>query len=434
MPMANVKSILPKIYASLLILSGLANTLYLLANFGNISFLTSPKWLAILTWCDTAALVTGLALFKTPLNFVIGYGLLRSRPWARYGVLAGLATLPLLISTELLWWEQYRLTYPWLLFLLVTTAATLVLFTRPRVKGIYDNGRQFRMVSWPGLLAGGVVLLACAPLLFTVSCKQMFWKMAMAPEIRQVTLSPPPSPVAGLVQIRLLDSSLPVFADSHLMHYDRIGFTRNPWRFSFKGPGGFIEYRNASDYENAFENFPFFTARGFELEKFFVTNNWNPLVLTLRSIARGQFAKYDVQEVRSADAHGFVTLLDDSMKKGRRKLFATFSLYEKNGNRCCNGMAIILTGPGPDADRVLNALISSMRFLNPEEPEAAATHYRQGTELLRAGRKLEGQVELANAFYLLPDRKDFRETFEATLSLPARELPHTLDEVEVKRE
>ena len=96
--------------------------------------------------------------------------------------------------------------------------------------------------------------------------------------------------------------------------------------------------------------------------------------------------------------------------------------------------AIVLAEPGPDADRVLNTLISSVRFLDPEKPEAAAAHYRQGTELLRSGRKLEGQVELANAFYLLPDRKDFREAFEATLSRPARELPHTLDEVKAKRE
>jgi len=45
------------------------------------------------------------------------------------------------------------------------------------------------------------------------------------------------------------------------------------------------------------------------------------------------------------------------------------------------------------------------------------------------GEKLKGQVELANAFYLAPERKEFKEAFEATLSKMFRHLPHTLDQL-----
>lgn len=61
-------------------------------------------------------------------------------------------------------------------------------------------------------------------------------------------------------------------------------------------------------------------------------------------------------------------------------------------------------------------------------------HYRQGIALLHEGRKLEGQVELANAFFMVPDRKDFRDALEATLSKSAREIPHTWEELKAKHE
>jgi hypothetical protein len=245
-----------------------------------------------------------------------------------------------------------------------------------------------------------------------------------------VTIASPAAPANGLKIIQLMDSSLPVLSDSHLQHYDRIGFSRNPWSFSFKGSKGFIEFKNDSMYDSIFDKLPYLRAQGFDLEKFFHTNAWNPVILVLRSIARPQGNKYVVQEVDSRFVRGFVTIIDDRVRKGRRKIAATYTLYEKGDNRCLDGMVIMWGEPGPQTENLLTSCIASIRFLPPELPEAAENHFRQGNALIKQGKNLEGQVALANAVYLAPGRKDYREALEATLTKRFRDLPHTWNELQ----
>jgi hypothetical protein len=56
-----------------------------------------PKFFAITIKPNTAFInyfftFTGIALYTTPINIIVGYGLLRRRFWARYGVIAVMLT------------------------------------------------------------------------------------------------------------------------------------------------------------------------------------------------------------------------------------------------------------------------------------------------------------------------------------------------------
>jgi len=415
-----------KFYACLLILYGLSNTLYLSALFF-FKDLGSPGLLSYFSQCETAALWTGINLFKTPANFIVGYGLLHRRPWGRYALLAGIVTLPLEILTERLWWGNFRLNNSALFLLFCVVGATLALFMRPATREMFATAKPFRIV---GLAASAlVVLLSFVPLLSSVSVRWMYGSSLKPPEMHQAIFKSPSLPPEGMTSVHHLSASLPVFADSYIVNYDRIGFSRNPWRFLFKGTGGVIEYANHSIYENALEPFPSFKADGFELEKFFLTNRWNPVVQILRSISRPQGKKYDAYEAQTDAGKGFLIIYDDRMIKDKRRIVANYSLYEPHGPRCISGMIIVMPDSTADAMSIIAPIFASIRFLEPEKTEAAPAHYHQGTGYMNKGEKLKGQVELANAFYLAPERKEFKEAFEATLSKMFRGLPHTLDQL-----
>jgi len=415
-----------KFYACLLILYGLSNTLYLSALFF-FKDLGSPGLLSYFSQCETVALWTGISLFKTPANFIVGYGLLRCRPWGRYALFAGIATLPLQILTERLWWGNFRLNYSSLFLLFCVVGATLALFMRPATREMFAATKPFRIV---GLAASAfVVLLSFVPLLSSASVRWMYGSFGNPPEMRQASLKNSSSLTEGMISVRLLGTSVPVYADSYIINYDRIGFSVNPWRFLFKGTGGVIEYANHSIYENAFDLFPSFKAGGFELEKFFLTNRWNPIVQILRSISRPQGKKYDAYEIKTDVGKGFLIIYDDRMVKGKRRIVANYSLYEPHGPRCISGMIIVMPDSTADALSAIAPILASIRFLEPEKAETAPVHYRQGIGYMNGGEKLKGQVELANAFYLTPERKEFKEAFEATLSKIFRGLPHTLDQL-----
>ncbi len=420
-----MEKLIIKLYACLLVLYGLSNTLYLSALFF-FKDLASPNPLPCLTWCETAALWTGISLFKTPANFIVGYGLLRYRAWARYALFAGIATLPLQILTERLWWEDFRLNNSALFLLFCVVGATFALFMRQATRKMFAATRPFRFVELAAVTF--VVLLSFIPILCSVSTRKMLGSFGNPPEMHQVTLKSPSAPPDGMISVRLLDASLPVSANSYIMSYDRIGLSPNPWRFFFRGTGGVTEYANHSLYENAIEPFPSFKADGFELEKFFLTNRWNPLIQILRSISRPQGKKYDAYEVQTGAGKGFLIIYDDRMIKEKRRIVANYSLYEPHGPRCISGMIIIMPGSTADAVSVITPILASIRFLEPEKAEAAPIHYRQGIGYINEEQKLKGQVELANAFYLAPGRKEFKETFEATLSKMFRDVPHTLDQ------
>lgn len=421
-----MEKLVVKFYAYLLVLYGLSNTLYLSALFF-FKDLVSPDLLPYLSQCETAALWTGISLFKTPANFIVGNGLLRCRPWARYALLAGIATLPLEILTERLWWGDFRLNNSALLLLLCVVGATLFLFMRPTVKEMFITTRPFRFVGL--MVPAFVVLLSFVPILCSASVRWMYGSFVNLPEMRQATFKSPSTLPEKIISVHLLGASLPVSANSYIMTYDRIGFSRNPWRFLFRGAGGVIEYANHSMYENAFEQISSFKAAGFELEKFFLTNRWNPIVQILRMISRPQGKTYDAYEVQTDTGKGFLIIYDDRVVKGKRRIVANFSLYEPHGPRCISGMVIVTPDSMADATSVVAPVVASIRFLEPERVEAAPVHYRQGIGFMNEGEKLKGQVELANAFYLAPERKEYKEAFEATLSKVFRNLPHTLDQV-----
>ena len=56
-------------------------------------------------------ILTGVSLYLTPINIIVGYGLLRKRYWARYAVIAAMLTFPVPVFAQFLRWGVHSLNY-----------------------------------------------------------------------------------------------------------------------------------------------------------------------------------------------------------------------------------------------------------------------------------------------------------------------------------
>src|SRR5512137_652312 len=118
---------------------------------------------------------TGIALYTTPINILVGYGLLRRRFWARYGAIAVMLTFPVHILTQFLWWGAHSLKDVALVVQFLFVILTLLCLSRRPVKALFDETRSFRFISWHGLLAAVIILISFWWIMFS-----LYWKVHAA--------------------------------------------------------------------------------------------------------------------------------------------------------------------------------------------------------------------------------------------------------------
>jgi tetratricopeptide (TPR) repeat protein len=73
-----------------------------------------------------------------------------------------------------------------------------------------------------------------------------------------------------------------------------------------------------------------------------------------------------------------------------------------------------------DENDVLTVL-SSIKFLKPEEPHQAQDHYENGLKSYKKGDVLQTQSEFANAYFLSPENPDYIFMFTKSLLLKETE-------------
>jgi hypothetical protein len=391
-----------------LLLYGLLQALYLPFFLDMLPFFSFRDWANFFGWINYIAVFSGLALYKTPASFLLAYGVLRQRPWAYHGILAGLASLPILILSEYLWWGTLRLGTGPAFLLLGILALVAWAFTRPWVKVAFGTPR-FIFRSGSGAVAALVLLLALVPLLTSISLKMMFREHAKPSLIaaKKVMGDLP----EWLKPVHLMDCMLVVPADGYLMNYNRLGFSPDPWQFSFRGSSGLLIYSNTFAEEDVFSAIPFVRGTRLEKQRFFLTNGWNPIVLTLRSMSQAQLPDLQVYEIEVPAGGGFLHLRH-IQGEGSDRLQGIFTIH--NGERTLSGMAF-LHGER-DLALAIDGILSTLRFEERKSESLAVQFSLEGEMLTKGGNKLDAQVAMANAYYLMPYSPKYRDSLEATLS------------------
>ncbi len=367
---------------------------------------------------------TGIGLYSTPINIIVGYGLLRRRFWARYGVIAVMLTFPVQILTQFIWWgaqslKDYTIAVQFLFVIL-----TLLYFSRRLVKALFGEARSFRFISWHGLLAVFIILISFSWIIFA-----LYWKLHAAwkfgypfflnrPQI--ITFEKPKgSEVLGKYQkIELLNASFLVPREFAIRRLNRIEDKNQKWLVSLQNQGAntkaYINFRNDFVYDDLLTDETFRKMLGssskFNLEKNILTNNWNPRLVLIRSLISPKGEAFETKEIRGNDIRGFL--------KGWQKgdaFFREFSVYNKEDTRCIAGIIMSIKGYLDENDVL--TILSSIEFLKPEDSSKSEGHYQNGLKFYKKGDVLQTQVELANAYVLSPENPDYIFVFAKSLLL-----------------
>ncbi len=367
---------------------------------------------------------TGIGLYSTPINIIVGYGLLRRRFWARYGVIAAMLTFPVQILTQFLWWGAQSLKDYTMVVQFLFVILTLLYFSRRPVKALFGQTRSFRLISWHGLLAVLIILISFSWIIFALYWKvHAAWKFGYPFFINRpqvITLEKPKSSevLEKYRKIELLNVSLLVPREFGIRRLNRIDGKNQKWLVSLQNQGAhtkaYINFRNDFIYDDLLigETFRKMLGSGskFNLEKYILTNNWNPRLVIIRSLITPKGETFETKEIHRNDLRGFL--------KGWQKgdaFFREFSAYDKEDTQSIAGIIMSIKGYLDEHDVI--TILSSVEFLKPEGSSKSEDHYQNGLKFYKKGDVLQTQVEFANAYYLSPENPDYIFMFAKSLLL-----------------
>lgn len=367
---------------------------------------------------------TGIGLYSTPINIIVGYGLLRRRFWARYGVIAAMLTFPVQILTQFLWWGAQSLKDYAIVVQFLFVILTLLFFSKRPVKALFGETRPFRLISWPGLFAVLIILISFSWIFFALYWKvHAAWKFGYPFFLKRpqvVTLEKPKSfeVLEKYRKVELLNVSLLMPKEFGIRRLTRIEGKNQKWVVSLQNQGAntkaFIKFGNDFIYDDLFVDETFWRMLGsgskFNLEKYVLTNNWNPRLVVIRSLITPKGETFDIKEIHKNDLKGFLK----GWQKGEASL-KEFSVYNKEDTRCISGTITSIKGYLEEND--VFTILSSIEFLKPEDSSKSENHYQNGLTFYKKGDVLQTQVEFANAYFLSPENPDYIFMFAKSLLL-----------------
>ena len=366
---------------------------------------------------------TGIALYTTPINIIVGYGLLRRRFWARVGAIAVMLTFPVHILTQFLWWGAHSLKDYVFVVQFFFIILTLLFLSRRPVKALFDETRTFRFISWHGLLAVLIILIS-----FSWIILSLYWKVHAAwkfghpffmdrPQVMTLGKTERSEGLEKYRKIELLNVSLLLPKDFSIGRLHRIERKNQKWEVSLQNQGvntkGFIVLRNEFPYDKLLDETigkMLGSSSKFDLEKYLLTNNWNPGLAVVRSLINPKGAPFETKEIHRNDLRGFL--------KGWQMgdaFFREFSMYSREGPQRISGTIMSVRGY-LDGNDILT-ILSSIEFLTPEDSSRSEIHYANGLKLYKQGDVLQAQVEFANAYMLSPESPDTIFMFAKSLLL-----------------
>jgi hypothetical protein len=366
---------------------------------------------------------TAIALYATPINIIVGYGLLRRRFWARYGAIAVMLTFPVHILTQFLWWGAHSLKDVAFAVQFLFVILTLLYLSRRPVKALFVETRTFRFISWHGLLAVLIILIS-----FSWIMLSLYWKVHAAwkfghpffmdrPQVVTLEKKQRPEVLEKYRKVELLNVSLLLPKEFSIGRLNRIERKNQKWAVSLQNQGvntkGFILLKNEFPYDELLDETigkMLGSDSKFDLEKYILTNNWNPGLAVIRSLISPKGAPFKTKEIHRNDLRGFLK----EWQTGDA-FFREFSMYPREGSQRIGGTIMSVRGYLEEND--ILTILSSIEFLKPEDSSRSEIHYDKGLKSYKQGDVLQAQVDFANAYLLSPENPDTLFMFAKSLLL-----------------
>jgi tetratricopeptide (TPR) repeat protein len=389
-----------------------------------------PKTLSISIIPNAAFLnyffiLTSLSLYLTPINMIVGYGLLRKRYWARYGVIAAMLTFPVSIFIQYLYTGYHGFHLHDISVQLFFVVITLLYFSKKKVRALFGEPRSFRLTSWHGVLVIVIVLFSFWWIIFS-----LYWKVHAArkfgypfftdkPQITALEKPYNPERLPNYREVRLLNTSVLIPKEFSIRRLIRTERKSAKWAVSLQNQGmntkGFIAFGNSPPYDEFFPQEQITELLGniskFETEKYILTNDWNPGLVVIRSLMKPKGGEgFNIKEFHMNGLKGFLK----GWQRGDAS-FREFSVYNREDTQCVSGTMMSVKGYLDETDVL--TILSSIEFLKPEGSSQSEGHYQNGLRFYKKGDILQSQVEFANAYVLSPENPDYIFMFAKSLFL-----------------
>ena len=413
------EKIILRIYSFLILIYGVFDIVVnILPKLLGISIIPNAAFL------NSFFILTGISLYLTPINIIVGYGLLRRKYWARYGAIAAMLTFLVVIFAQYLYLGIFSLFQYGIYIQFFFVFLTLFFFTRRKVKALFGESYRFKFISWHALLVLVIILLSSWSIFFSMFMKIKYnvplSLFAVKPRVTILKRSNFPKTTEKYLKAEILNVSLLIpkeFIIGRL--YETEGKDR-VWRVVFRNRGkeirGVVNLTNELPYGDSEE----FKKRlghisKFDFEKYMRTNNWNPAVVILRSTEQKIGEPIDLKEIHMNGYRGFWERRQTDI------LFSgDFSLYKKGEDQFIGGAYLMLKKYFDESDAL--TILSSIEILEPEGLDQANKHYQQGLMLYRNGNILQAQIEFANAYYISPENPDYTFMLAKSLYLKDQEF------------
>ncbi len=390
---------------------------------------------SVLVLIDLIFYSTGLFLYKTPIDLIIAYGLLRRRVWSRYGVIAVMLTYPILLLTQYLWWGGQSLQVSAVTIQVSFVVLTLLYFSSKTAKTLLGGVHRFRLRSWYGLLVIVTIIGSSLQLMMPLYFKIWFSLKYDAPLFKarpQILVLEKPN-VLGMSEKyqkgRLLDVDLLVPRGFVLRGIRRDKEKPDEWQVALQDTSPEKRGRISLDNHFLFDEVNFEEVKKkarlttkFDFEKFVLTNNWNPIFSTLNMIIRPMGEGFKIREIKKRDLRGFLR----SWQRNEG-LYWEFSLHDATDTRFIGGSIRFKKGYLDENDVL--TILSSIEFLKPNEPGLAVIHYRKGLEFCNRGDIDQALIEFANAYYLFPEDPEYIFALAKTLHIKEQRSNKHIEEL-----
>jgi hypothetical protein len=385
-----------------------------------------------------AAQISGLTVFLSPLNFLIGYGLFRQRKWALYIALTCLIFYPLQPIANWLSWGNKAFSAATVTIQSCAVILTFVFLYIHR-HSFLEQEEIIPQKKWKKYVIMMAVLIICLYPLFATVGLRAFWSWKfhspfLNSKPNMVILSSQPHDTTKFQRIVLFDMSFIVpqgLTDLYFssLNKDKSGhvFLRGAkadkkWNIIvsnnsilqgvFDDPK-YVEYKKKAGISNPYEEM-----------RFILTNNWNPMAY-MPGIILNQGENCSVSEFRLNTLKGFIRKWDSNGLK-----HVTVNIY-KDSYPSYREIEFMMD-PNSYSDSDINDIVSSIEFLPPPNAQKAGKEAERGQQYQKRNDLLSAQAEFLNAYFHSPDNPEYLLMYLKTLPFNTekrvKSLRYRLDE------
>lgn len=351
-----------------------------------------------------AILLLLIIAFFSFAYLICGIGILKLKHWARYIAITLAVTYILGIPFKALFFRHTSLCEPGFFIFTAFIIIVLWFFLKRSTKLQFQAERdRFKLRSGYGAVIFFIIFFT-----FTPSFSFLTYKAYTSLRYKKPFFSIKPQKIRlkeindadfldKYKRVSICDTSILIPNDFAIFNFyaSSSGYCNCTLGSPTSPRKGFIMLDSLNVHEGLAKSMKFKNSYNFEKELY--TNNWNPILMALRSFSEIEQWGMEITEIDSSIFKGII--------KSQKQGMYDCSIYDKDSTNSRQVTIFYSDTEGLSMNDVHNT-ISSINFLEGQTVDAAE-YYSEGIKALNLGDAISAQFEFANAYQLSPENPEY---------------------------